>query len=33
MEMHNTRVRGVQMRAGFRGVTSGMVAIVATIRK
>jgi hypothetical protein len=33
MEMKRTMVRGVQMMAGLRGVTSGMEAMMATRRK
>lgn len=33
MEINKTRVSGVQMRAGLSGVTSGMVAMMATIKK
>jgi hypothetical protein len=33
IEMRRTMVRGVQIKAGLSGVTSGMVEIMATMRK
>jgi hypothetical protein len=32
-EIKRTIVKGVHINAGFKGVTSGIVAIIATIRK